>query len=179
MAHPAQQQFCENIITLFPEHFRRVNALDVGSLDINGNNRYLFCEESSVIGLDMGPGPNVDVVSLAHEYDPIMRFDTIISTECFEHDMYWKESIANCIRLLKPDGLFIFTCALEGRAEHGTENNNPWASPHSHLEFNNYYHNLTAKEVLDNIDIGAFRLFYFEERTDIFDLYFYGKKRFG
>jgi hypothetical protein len=44
MAHQAQQDFCNSVRQLFPDHFRGKTVLDVGSLDINGNNRYLFTD---------------------------------------------------------------------------------------------------------------------------------------
>ena len=60
-------------------------VLDIGSLDINGNNQYLF-EDCQYTGIDVGVGKNVDIVSKAHELKmPSGTYDTIISTECFEH----------------------------------------------------------------------------------------------
>jgi hypothetical protein len=88
VAHFEQQQFCRRILEKYPEHFRNKRVLDIGSLDINGNNRFLFtdCEYT---GLDVGEGPNVDIVSVGHLYDaPDESFDTIISTEVFEHVMF-------------------------------------------------------------------------------------------
>ncbi len=38
MAHGQQQQFMQNVRDRFPEKFSGVRVLDVGSLDINGNN---------------------------------------------------------------------------------------------------------------------------------------------
>ena len=42
MAHERQQEFCKKVKDIFPEYFKGVNVCDVGSLDINGNNHYLF-----------------------------------------------------------------------------------------------------------------------------------------
>lgn len=44
-------------------------------------------------------------------------FDTIISTECFEHDPEYSESLNKIYKMLKPDGLFCFTCASTNRME--------------------------------------------------------------
>lgn len=176
MAHPAQQKFCEKVKELFPQYFKNVSALDVGSLDINGNNRYLF-EDSTYLGLDLDEGPNVDIVSLAHEFDHKEGFDTIISTEALEHDKYWKLSLENLCRLLKPGGLLVFTCATTGRAEHGTEDHNSWASPFSHIQFDNYYQNLTPKDILSALNTTYFEFFYIQVDDAICDLYFYGKKK--
>ena len=93
MAHYEQQQFCTKIRDSFPSYFSKKRVLDIGSLDINGNNRFLL-DQCNYIGLDVGEGSNVDVVKVAHLYDaPNEQFDLIISTEVFEHDMYYEESV--------------------------------------------------------------------------------------
>jgi hypothetical protein len=52
MAHFEQQRFCKIIVEKFPEYFKGKTVLDIGSVDINGNNRYMLnsCE---YIGLDV------------------------------------------------------------------------------------------------------------------------------
>ena len=40
MAHIQQQEFCKNIQTKYPDFFQDKFVLDIGSLDINGNNHY-------------------------------------------------------------------------------------------------------------------------------------------
>lgn len=153
--------------------FSNCDVLDIGSLDINGNNRYLF-KNYKYTGIDIGPGKNVDIVSLGHEYKPGKQFDVVISTECFEHDKYWKETIKNCIELTKSGGMFIFTCASKGRPEHGTSRSLDWASPYSHLQFDDYYMNLTQQDVEPLIQ--GFGETYFEYNSKACDLYFYGIK---
>ena len=107
MAHYEQQEFCRRISAKYPKYFTGKKVLDIGSLDINGNNRF-FIDSCNYIGLDVGDGPNVDVVQVAHLYDaPDEVFDLIISTEVFEHDMFYEKSIQNIIRMLKPGGYFI------------------------------------------------------------------------
>jgi hypothetical protein len=89
---------------MFPEYFNNVNVCDIGSLDINGNNHYLF-ENYAYVGVDVGRGKNVNVVCKGHEYKPIdgSQYDIVISTECFEHDMYWNRTMMNAIEnLLRP-----------------------------------------------------------------------------
>ncbi len=78
---------------------RRQRVLDVGALDLNGNNKILF-EGCAYTGIDIGEGPNVDVVSVAHEYPaPSESFDVIISTECLEHDRHYPETLRNIVRM--------------------------------------------------------------------------------
>ena len=142
MAHPAQVSFLNALKNKFPNKFKKCSVVDIGSLDINGNTRFLF-EDPEYVGVDIGEGPNVDVVSTGHEYRSEKRFDIVISTECFEHDMHYKETLKNCIKLCKAGGLFIFTCASEGRAEHGTTRTSTSDAPLLKGEWANYYKNLT------------------------------------
>ena len=178
MAHYAQQQFCERVKTLFPSYFDGKEVLDIGSLDINGCNRYLF-PNCHYVGLDIASGPNVDIISLGHEYTaPDLSIDTIVSTECFEHDMYFDKTLHNIVRMLKPQGLFFFTCASSGRGEHGTVNSKPYDSPLTSLvpTWCNYYKNVTETNIRTILDIdNIFEKYLFEvEGTDI---RFYGIKK--
>jgi autotransporter strand-loop-strand O-heptosyltransferase len=139
--------------TLFPKYFHGKRILDIGSLDVNGNNRFLFDNLDGYIGLDVGEGPNVDVSIPGHKYDaPNEFFDVIISTEVFEHDLYYKDTVQNAIRMLKPGGAFIFTCASGQRPEHGTrrcgEHNAPLLIQQSE-EWADYYLNLEESDFLE------------------------------
>lgn len=176
MAHPEQQVFCLSVKKKYPKFFKGVDVLDVGSLDINGNNRYLF-EDYTYTGIDVGEGRNVDIVSKGHEFNPGKQYDVVISTECFEHDMHWKSTISNCINLVKSKGLFIFTCATTGRQEHGTKRTTPQDSPLSHDMFGDYYMNLTEYDIrqIQGFD-NSFSEMKFSTNNNTKDLYFYGIK---
>lgn len=181
MAHERQKQFCERVKWMFPEYFKSVDVCDIGSLDLNGNNHYLF-EDYSYVGVDLGRGKNVNVVSKGHEYKPIdgKKYDIVISTECFEHDMYWKETILNvCNNLLKDGGMFLFTCATTGRPEHGTPASLPQDSPFTVHEYgwSEYYRNLTELDVRGAINLDKyFKAYHFYVDTESCDLYFWGVK---
>ena len=184
MAHKAQREFCDSVRVKYSEMFKGKKVLDVGSLDNNGNNRFLF-ENCEYIGIDVGEGPNVDVVSAGHEYDaPDESFDVIICTEVFEHDIQYDKTITNIIRMLKTGGMFIFTCAAPDRPEHGTRITSPW---HAKLleavseEWSDYYKNLTHLDFKELPNFNeTFPNGYFELRTanitEASDLYFYGIK---
>jgi|LakMenE18May11ns_1017448.scaffolds.fasta_scaffold9952220_4 glycosyltransferase involved in cell wall biosynthesis len=184
MAHKAQREFCDSVRVKYPDMFKNKKVLDVGSLDNNGNNRFLF-ENCEYIGIDVGEGPNVDVVSSGHEYDaPDEYFDVIICTEVFEHDMHYHKTVTNIIRMLKTGGIFIFTCAAPDRPEHGTRKTSPW---HAKLlenvseEWSDYYKNLTHLDFKEIVNFNeTFPNGYFELRTaniaEASDLYFYGIK---
>lgn len=174
MAHTNQQEFCEKIRDKFPDYFYKKKVLDIGSLDINYNNRYLF-KDCEYLGIDLGIGKNVDLVCYGHELNkPDNYFDTIISTETFEHDRHYKDTIKNAMRMLKPGGLFIFTCASTGRGEHGTKSNCPEKSPFT----DDYYKNLRIEDFkeIDNFN-KVFPNGIFEYPSEDWDLFFYGFKR--
>jgi hypothetical protein len=183
MAHKEQQDFCNYVQEKFPNHFIGSYVLDIGSLDINGNNRYLF-HNSKYIGIDVSEGRNVDAVCMGHRYTigenmEYEKFDTIISTECFEHDKYWALTIQNvCNNLLRDSGLFLFTCATTGRPEHGTRRSDTGSSPlTSNIEnWDNYYLNLTEMDIRQAVDIDAIFDTY-EFIVNGFDLYFWGIKK--
>ena len=125
MAHVQQQEYCRSIQKKYESFFKNKYVLDIGSLDINGNNQEYF-ENCNYLGVDIAEGKNVDVTSKGHELGfPDGTFDVVISTECFEHDQYYDKTIKNIYRMLKPGGLFIFSCATTGRPEHGTRRTTP------------------------------------------------------
>lgn len=177
MAHPQQAEFCKSVKKRFPHLFENTSVLDIGSLDINGNNRYLF-NNSQYIGIDVGDGKNVDYVCRGHEFKPNKQYGVVISTECFEHDQHWRETIMNCIHLTKSGGIFLFTCATTGRNEHGTSRTTPQDAPLSHGIFNDYYMNLTEEDIcsipyfLNNWDVMEFSTNKYTK-----DLYFFGIKK--
>lgn len=179
MAHPEQAHFCLSVKKKYPIFFNmNVDVLDIGSLDINGNNRYLWEGKYSYTGVDIGKGKNVDVVSKGHEFKPNKKYDVVISTECFEHDQHWRDTILNCISLTKQGGLFMFTCATTGRQEHGTSRTTPQDSPFTHKEFNDYYQNLTKEDILSIPGFAdSFVIKEFDTNNNTKDLYFYGIKK--
>jgi SAM-dependent methyltransferase len=179
MAHPQQIAFCRKIRSFFPEYFRGQRVLDIGSLDVNGNNRYLF-EGCEYVGLDLLPGPNVDVACTAHEYTAQKPFDVVISTECLEHDVFYAETLKNAVALLRPGGLLLLTCATTGRPEHGTLRQKPEDAPfltQIDPEWANYYKVLTVQDVNECLDPQeTFSRFGIEVDGHAKDLYFWGIK---
>ena len=113
--HIQAKDFTIFVKQLLSDYFINKTVLDVGSGDINGNNRFLF-QNCEYYGNDVIQGHNVTVVSKTKDLQfSSNSFDTIISTECFEHDPEYKESLLKIYDMLKPNGLFCFTCASTGR----------------------------------------------------------------
>ena len=157
-------------------------ALDVGSADINGKNKKYFGKGASYIGCDLLPGPNVDLVGKCSDL-PFGdgEFDIIISSECFEHDMYYEKSILKIVSMLKEGGLFVFTCASTGRPEHGTRRSGAYASLTTKIgdsAWADYYKNLTERDVLGIPGFAdafcGYSRFYYNPNSN--DLYFVGIK---
>lgn len=180
MAHKQQQDFFTSVKNKFPHLFNNIKVLDIGSLDINGNNRHLF-ENSEYIGLDLDEGPNVDVVCKAHIYKPDFKFNVVISGECFEHDIFYDKTILNMVELLEDNGIMIFSCASTGRPEHGTIKTSPENAPFLLKfgeEWGNYYKNIDELDVRKVIDVDSiFSNYEFIYQEETCDLYFWGIKK--
>ena len=175
MAHPAQIAWCDKIKENHPNYFRNKRVLDIGSLDVDGNNQYLFsnCE---YVGLDVVPGPNVDVVSIAHMYKPSAPFDVVLSTNALEHDLYWRQTLDAMLTFLKPVG-FLFFSVSASHPEHGTKRTSPTHSGTTQMgaEWENYYRNLTEVDLHESLDLNKF--YRYEISTFEKDLRFWGIKK--
>lgn len=176
MAHQQQQRFMESIRDRFPDKFKGVRVLDIGSLDINGNNRGLFTD-STYIGIDIGNGPGVDIVCRGHEFRDETGFEFVVSSECFEHDEYWDLTFTNGVKLLKSGGMFMFSCASANRPEHGTRRTSPKDSPFTSALENDYYKNLNEEDFSQLPLDEWFSEYEFQTNTNPDDLYFWGIKK--
>lgn len=107
------------------------NILDIGSLDICGNQRdYTFLNSGprwlelvsstgAYTGIDLLAGKNVDLVMDAHKLEfESETFDLVLCLQVLEHDSDWKQTIKEAYRILEKGGTFILTFALEGTPEH-------------------------------------------------------------
>jgi SAM-dependent methyltransferase len=179
VAHREQIEFCLSVKAEFPEFFDNVFVLDIGSLDVNGNNQHLF-DSALYLGLDVALGRNVDIAAPAHELNlPDATFDVVISTEALEHDQYYRQTLINACRLLKPGGLLLLTCATEGRAEHGTRRTTPRDAPllPGHGNWHDYYRNLSEADIRQAVAVDTvFAAYHFAVNDESHDLYFWGRK---
>lgn len=171
MSHEAQRKFCQQVKSMYPDYFKGKAVLDVGSLDINGNNKVLF-DDCDYTGIDLSPGPNVDAVCHLMNYEAKRLFDVIISTEALEHDRWWTASLWRMVTLLRPTGLLVITCASNNRPRHGVPECDPESSPAT----NDHYRNLSSDEVCHALDAGNNFSTYGIKTTDV-DLYFWGIKK--
>lgn len=176
--HDEAKDFTLFMKEAFKAYFTNKIVLDVGSGDINGNNKFLF-DSCYYVGNDVFQAPNVTIVCKTSALPfPDNHFDTIISTECFEHDPEFQDSLKNIIRMLKPGGLFTFTCASTGREEHGTRRTTPHDSfgTIGGLEsFQDHYRNITV----DDLDVSPFSQHAAYYNSQSKDLYFWGIKKYN
>ncbi len=180
MAHPEQAEFFSAVREHYPQSFTAAKVLEVGSLDINGSVRELFTR-CDYVGVDLQLGPGVDLPCQGQLVEfPSGHFDTVISAECMEHNPYWRETIANMLRMAKPGGLVLISCATSGRLEHGTTRTNPDASPFTSAANWDYYRNLTAADLESALNLDGWlsdRASWVNYITS--DLYFIGLRRDG
>jgi hypothetical protein len=107
-------------------------GLDLGGVNVNGTIRGLF-PATTWTGLDISPGPEVDVVADATTWRSDNKFDIVISTELFEHCIGWPKAVETMAYHLNPEGpqtVFI-TAGSTGRRPHGKRGNwNPDTGEH-------------------------------------------------
>lgn len=175
MAHVQQAEFVEIVRQHLPRFFTGTSVIEIGSLDINGSVRSQFSARRYV-GVDLAPGPGVDLVSLGHEVDfPSGSFDCAVSLECFEHNPSWAETFVNMLRLTRPGGLVLVSCATTGRREHGTPRSAPESSPFTVARGWSYYRNLRERDFVERVDLAAWLSDWrFMVAHESYDLYFVG-----
>lgn len=142
MAHAQQFFYVQSVKQFLPEYFEARKVLEIGSLNINGSVRQFFagCDYT---GLDVGEGRDVDLVCPGQDHAvPAETYDTIITCEMMEHNPAWRRTWLNMLRMVKPDGLVLMTCATIGRRQHGTDEYTPSASPLTVAQKKAHYRNL-------------------------------------
>ena len=178
MSHPQQMDFVHKLKLRYPTSFFQAKVLEIGSLNINGTIR-MFFTECDYLGIDVGEGPGVDLVSEGQSLNHSDNtYDTSASCECFEHNPYWIETFNNMHRMTKPNGLVFMSCATTGRPEHGTTRTSPRDSPLTIGKGWEYYKNLTEQDFETNFDLkNMFSSYKLEVGSPHCDLYFYGIKK--
>jgi hypothetical protein len=115
--------------------------VECGSRDVNGSVRGLF-PLASYVGVDIEPGPGVDVVVDFRRLNVLHPADVVVCCEVLEHDRDPKSLLAKAFQLLRPGGTLIMTCAGTGRAEHSAFDGGP-------LRDGEHYANVGADELAE------------------------------
>jgi SAM-dependent methyltransferase len=151
VSHPDQMWFFDATFKHFPDLFSG-KVLDIGSMDLNGGP-HLLLNPQSYTGVDVAQGPNVNLVKSGHLVDfNNEHFDASISSECFEHNIYWAETFRNMVRMTKNCGIVAISAAGIGRQEHGTNRTDGRFASQSNTQ--DYYKN-SSKRDLHNVSMES------------------------
>lgn len=180
MAHFQQLQFVNLLSRHMTADWTGLSVLEIGSANVNGSIRPFFAG-SQYTGVDLTPGPDVELVASGHEVtSPDNSFDLTISCECFEHNPKWLETFVNMHRMTKAGGVCVVTCASRGRLEHGTTRTRPFDSPSSLSIGWDYYRNLNREDFERRLPLAQMFESHAFLRNDVSkDLYFVGRKPGG
>lgn len=104
--HYSVMEWGRGIVDEWDLHWRP--TVELGSYDVNGSLRCIF--SGPYVGVDMRPGPGVDVVATAAEV-PLRSeyFDVCVCTEMLEHDAFFWLSAVEMHRLLRPGGILLLS----------------------------------------------------------------------
>jgi len=95
---------------LVPSESEHLKILDVGSMNVNGTYKSLFqsFDKWEYYGLDIEPGPNVDLVVRDMEWTNIdsNTYDVVISGQCLEHVEDPFMVVKQMVRVATPHSLF-------------------------------------------------------------------------
>jgi len=151
--HIEAYQWAKHLKRKHPEYFVCRNVLEIGSLDINGNIRHLFTN-CSYTGIDIVVGHNVDILSIAHEFNPDEKYDVIFSMNALEHDMYYKKTLRRMYDLLTVNGFLFFSCSHKHN-EHGTIKRRPTDSGTIYMgkEWAKFYKNFLMEDIEEIFDL--------------------------
>lgn len=118
--HQSSLQHMRRLVESRLDPARPLAIADLGSYDVNGSYRPLFEHPSwSYRGVDLAPGPNVDVVLESPYRLPFASesLDLIVSGQAFEHVEYFWLAWLEMLRTLKPGGM-VFLIAPSRGPEH-------------------------------------------------------------
>lgn len=127
-------------------------VVEFGSKDVNGTPRSLFPSVQVYTGIDIVPGPCVDVVCDAAEWEPDDDYEVAICTEVFEHTDQWPGIIRTAAKSLRPGGVFIATCATDPREPHTARRD---AGPPDEDEF---YKNVSKDQLIAELHFCGFKM---------------------
>ena len=137
---------CREKFSVSPED----RILEVGSYNHNGTVRELFSDSANYVGVDIIPGPCVDIVGDINNeefrefvFELHDGYNIIVSTETLEHTP-WKPLLSSMVQLLDnySDKLYmVLTCAGDNRPAHSFDGN-------QRLRPNEWYQNVNKGELL-------------------------------
>lgn len=120
--HPSAYEFGTSALT--PEQVRGKRVVEAGAYDVNGSVRPHLesLGPASYTGVDMQPGPRVDMVMDAADMPARLGEDSadiVTSFEMLEHAEDWRAAVTGMVRVLAPGGLLLLTTRGPGFPYHG------------------------------------------------------------
>ncbi|MEV8439138.1 methyltransferase domain-containing protein [Actinosynnema sp. NPDC051121] len=168
--HPEALEGARNMIAAAGvDQTAELVGLDLGGADINGTARALL-PMVKWFGLDLDPGPGIDIVADAREWEPDREYDVVLCTELLEHVQGWQPCIVTAWRALRRGGYLILTCASTGRRPHGVRGD-------LHPGPGEWYANVPVDELeqlLNAVFGGSYHVRY---RADPGDAYAWARKK--
>ena len=117
--HNASMQEMTRILDGWPG--ANANLLDVGSLNVNGCYRQMVERRGwRYTGLDIVPGPNVDILAKDPYRYPFDdgAFDIVISGSAMEHVQAFWLWVPELVRLVRPGGLLAIITHIQWTVNH-------------------------------------------------------------
>lgn len=143
-------------------------VLEYGSLNINGTARSA-APYAHWHGIDVQAGPGVDEIADATKYVADVPVDAVVCCEMLEHTLKVGTITANAYASLNPGGVFVMTCATEGRAPHSAIDGGP-------VRADEFYRNVPADDYRVSLELIGFHIEHLEVHPDRGDLYVKARK---
>tara|TARA_R110001606_G_C15378615_1_gene650189 strand:- start:633 stop:1442 length:810 start_codon:yes stop_codon:yes gene_type:complete len=90
------------------------NICEIGSLQVNGEVRSMFESPKSYLGVDIDEGPGVDLVGHFCDVDlGDKKFDLILSLNCLEHDVRWRQTLEKSLNYVSDGGYLVIFVPTE------------------------------------------------------------------
>jgi len=117
--HASSFNHMEDLAGRYLDSGQAMRILDIGSCDVNGSYRPIFENPNwRYQGLDLEPGPNVDIVVSSPYSYPLKSnsIDLVVSGQAFEHIEFFWLTWLEIVRVLKPLGLvFLIAPSMGGQ----------------------------------------------------------------
>lgn len=118
--HTSSLEHVRRLVDSHLDPARPLDVIDIGSYDVNGSYKQFFQKPGwHYTGVDLAPGPNVDVVLTSPYRLPFPSFsvDVVVSGQAFEHVEFFWLTWMEMSRVVRPGGL-IFLLAPSRGPEH-------------------------------------------------------------
>jgi SAM-dependent methyltransferase len=93
-----------------------LKVLEIGSANFNGGLRDEKLPNMEWLGVDLEPGPGVDVIVEVGHALPFESesFDLLVASSVFEHDIQFWNTFLEMSRVMKPNGLLLLIMPSQG-----------------------------------------------------------------